>query len=121
MGSGTSRSNPFFQQQHRKRYNRSSSSSISDWDALQRDQQQQQQEVDLKLSLEELYNGVTKKLKVTRHVFDSNGRPAQQPTQEVLEVQVKPGWKEGRSLVTAVTAGDCTSQIQVAQSQHVTT
>eukprot|EP00878_Enallax_costatus_P029601 GHUV01032127.1.p1 GENE.GHUV01032127.1~~GHUV01032127.1.p1 ORF type:complete len:171 (-),score=58.44 GHUV01032127.1:224-736(-) len=95
IGSSARGSNPFFQQQQqRKRHNRSSSS-MSDWDGLQRDQQPQQQEVDLKLSLEDLFNGVTKKLKVTRRVFDSSGHPAQQPAQEVLEVQVKPGWKEG--------------------------
>jgi hypothetical protein len=81
-------------QQQRKRPG-SSSSTSSSW-GTPRSPQQQQQEVDLQLSLEELYRGVTKKLKVSRQVFDAaTGRVGRQAGQEVLEVQVKPGWKEG--------------------------
>ncbi|KAF8071204.1 DNAJB4 [Scenedesmus sp. PABB004] len=58
-------------------------------------QQPRQQEVELLLSLDELARGVTKKLKITRRTFDAAGRPAQPPAQEVLEVAVRPGWKEG--------------------------
>jgi DnaJ family protein B protein 4 len=80
------------QQQQRKRPGSSRS-----WGAPRNPhQQQQQQELELKLSLEELHSGVTKKLKVSRQVFDAaTGRARQQAGQEVLEVAVKPGWKEG--------------------------
>lgn len=51
-------------------------------------------EAPLKLTLEELYTGTTKKLKVTRRVYDAaSGQLV--PVQEVLEVPVKAGWKEG--------------------------
>jgi hypothetical protein len=53
--------------------------------------QQQQplvQQVQLLLTLEELYKGVTKRLKVTRHMMDAaSGKSL--PVQEVLEVQVR--------------------------------
>lgn len=92
-GGGFGPSAGYFEQQQRKRHSNSTS---SNWDSPHQQQQQQQQEIDLRLSLEELYSGLTKKLKVTRHVFDSaGGHPGQQPVQELLEVPVKPGWKEG--------------------------
>eukprot|EP00877_Chromochloris_zofingiensis_P011819 jgi/Chrzof1/6891/Cz02g02100.t1 len=51
-------------------------------------------EMELKVGLEELYKGATKKLKVTRHVIDEKtGQPKTE--QEVLEVNIKPGWKPG--------------------------
>ncbi|KAI9296179.1 DnaJ-domain-containing protein [Neoconidiobolus thromboides FSU 785] len=43
----------------------------------------------LSLSLEDLYNGVTKKLKVTRKLRSGG------TSEKVLEVVVKPGWKAG--------------------------
>ncbi|KAG1666524.1 hypothetical protein FOA52_014421 [Chlamydomonas sp. UWO 241] len=51
-------------------------------------------EADLKLSLEDLFTGVVKKLAVTRNVVDgASGRSM--PIKEVLEINVKAGWKEG--------------------------
>lgn len=43
----------------------------------------------LKLSLEELYKGTTKKLKLTRKLL--NGKVEE----KVVEINAKPGWKEG--------------------------
>jgi DnaJ family protein B protein 4 len=98
LGSGMAQQQPFFSSgsaQQRKRPG-SSGSTSSSWGTPRGPQQHQQQQVELKLSLEELYRGVTKKLKVSRQVFDAaTGRAGQQAGQEVLEVQVKPGWKEG--------------------------
>ena len=54
---------------------------------------------DLPLSLEELYEGRTKKMKVTRSLA-SGEREA-----KVLEINVKPGWKAGTKL-TFENAGD---------------
>ncbi|WIA33709.1 hypothetical protein OEZ86_006827 [Tetradesmus obliquus] len=67
----------------------------------QHHQQQQQQpavqSVPLLLSLEELYCGAVKRLRVTRHVLDAaSGKSL--PVQEVLEVNVRPGWKEGTKI-----------------------
>lgn len=42
------------------------------------------------LSLEDLYKGVTKKLKITRKVLDATGKPTQ--TEKVIQIDVKPGW-----------------------------
>jgi DnaJ family protein B protein 4 len=43
----------------------------------------------LKLSLEELYAGTTKRMKVSRRNFDGTTE------EKVLEIAVQPGWKEG--------------------------
>jgi len=43
----------------------------------------------LKLSLEELYSGTTKRMKVSRRNFDGTTE------EKVLEIVVQPGWKEG--------------------------
>jgi DnaJ family protein B protein 4 len=50
----------------------------------------------LPLTLEELYNGVTKKMKVKRKTFDENGK--QQQTDRTLEVPIKPGLKKGSKI-----------------------
>lgn len=52
----------------------------------------------LNLTLEELYKGTTKKMKIIRNV---QGRPAS----EILEIDVKPGWKAG-TRVTFKEKGD---------------
>lgn len=54
----------------------------------------------LPLSLEDLYSGTTKKLKVTRTLLNGAGRE-----EKVLSVDVKPGWKAGTK-VTFDNAGD---------------
>ncbi|KAI7830952.1 DnaJ domain-containing protein [Kickxella alabastrina] len=53
------------------------------------------QEVTRKLavSLEDLYKGCTKKLKVTRRVRGGDG--VVRTTEKVLQVDIKPGWKAG--------------------------
>ena len=48
---------------------------------------------DVRCTLEENYNGVTKKVKVTRKVVDGNGQSRQES--KVLEIPIKPGMKEG--------------------------
>lgn len=48
---------------------------------------------DLNCSLEELYGGSTKRLKVQRR-----STTMQRPSETVLEVEVKPGWKAGTKL-----------------------
>ncbi|KAG2347827.1 DnaJ-domain-containing protein [Suillus weaverae] len=46
----------------------------------------------LKLSLEELYSGATKHLKVSRRLLDGSTE------EKVLEIQVLPGWKSGTKI-----------------------
>lgn len=53
----------------------------------------------LMLSLEELYTGVERKLKITRTVYDASGMSRQQS--EVVTVTVKPGWKAGTKVTFA--------------------
>lgn len=43
--------------------------------------------------LPQLFNGATKKLKVTRNVTDAAGKTSK--VEETLEIKLKPGWKEG--------------------------
>ncbi|KAM1139699.1 hypothetical protein ACFX15_039225 [Malus domestica] len=50
----------------------------------------------LPCSLEELYSGSTRKMKISRSVVDANGR--QVPEQEILTIDVKPGWKKGTKI-----------------------
>ncbi|KAG0268906.1 hypothetical protein DFQ27_005345 [Actinomortierella ambigua] len=48
----------------------------------------------LPVSLEDLAKGVTKRLKVTRKVTDGSSRP----TEKILTVDIKPGWKAGTKI-----------------------
>ncbi|XP_059642455.1 uncharacterized protein LOC132284371 [Cornus florida] len=50
----------------------------------------------LPCSLEELYNGSTRKMKISRTVADANGRLV--PETEILTIDVKPGWKKGTKI-----------------------
>ena len=50
----------------------------------------------LPLTLEELYNGVTKKMKIKRKTFDETGKRT--TTDQVLEVPIKPGLKKGSKI-----------------------
>ncbi|CAN6363278.1 unnamed protein product [Urochloa humidicola] len=47
----------------------------------------------LPCSLEELYKGTTKKMKISREIIDASGRTIL--VQEILTINVKPGWKKG--------------------------
>ena len=51
---------------------------------------------DLMCTLEELYRGCTKKLRITRHVFDATGVAHEES--KVLAVDVRPGWKDGTKI-----------------------
>jgi hypothetical protein len=48
----------------------------------------------LACTLEELFTGSTRKLKITRTIFNGAGK-AGRSEEEILEVNVKPGWKKG--------------------------
>lgn len=50
----------------------------------------------LPCSLEELYSGSTRKMKISRTVVDPHGRQAQET--EILTIDVKPGWKKGTKI-----------------------
>ncbi|KAK4427235.1 DnaJsubfamily B member 4 [Sesamum alatum] len=47
----------------------------------------------LMCSLEELYNGATRKMKISRNVLDSHGKL--RLMEEILTIDIKPGWKKG--------------------------
>jgi DnaJ homolog subfamily B member 4 len=51
----------------------------------------------LKLTLEDLYAGTTKKLKVKRNMLDASTRQFV-PSEKILTIQVKPGWKAGTKI-----------------------
>lgn len=77
----------------------------------------------LPLTLEELYSGCTKKMRITRNRLNESGQPV--PTSKVVEIPVKPGWKAGTK-VTFEREGDQngTSDIpadivfEVAEQKH---
>ncbi|KAM0332971.1 hypothetical protein ACHAQA_001627 [Verticillium albo-atrum] len=50
----------------------------------------------LSLTLEELYKGVTKKMKIKRKLYDESGKRT--TTDTVLEVPIKPGLKKGSKI-----------------------
>ncbi|XP_048330174.2 uncharacterized protein LOC107415635 isoform X2 [Ziziphus jujuba] len=49
----------------------------------------------LPCSLEELYKGVKKKMKISRDVCDASGV---RTVEEILTVEIKPGWKKGTKI-----------------------
>ncbi|ESQ54402.1 hypothetical protein EUTSA_v10025591mg [Eutrema salsugineum] len=50
----------------------------------------------LPCSLEDLYKGTTKKMKISREIVDVSGKAMQ--TEEILTIGVKPGWKKGTKI-----------------------
>ncbi|KAJ0989377.1 hypothetical protein J5N97_007733 [Dioscorea zingiberensis] len=50
----------------------------------------------LPCSLEDLYKGGTKKMKISRDVTDMSGRSM--PVEEILTIDIKPGWKKGTKI-----------------------
>ncbi|KAI3853262.1 hypothetical protein MKW92_006619 [Papaver armeniacum] len=50
----------------------------------------------LTCNLEDLYKGTTKKMKISREVTDSSGRPT--TVEEILSIVIKPGWKKGTKI-----------------------
>uniref|UniRef100_A0A7N0RDN6 J domain-containing protein n=1 Tax=Kalanchoe fedtschenkoi TaxID=63787 RepID=A0A7N0RDN6_KALFE len=53
-------------------------------------------ENNLPCSLEELYKGTTKKMKISRQIADASGKTM--PVEEILTIEVKPGWKKGTKI-----------------------
>uniref|UniRef100_A0A7S2V156 J domain-containing protein n=1 Tax=Fibrocapsa japonica TaxID=94617 RepID=A0A7S2V156_9STRA len=51
---------------------------------------------DLPCTLEELFNGCTKRLKITRTRFDTSGELVE--STKMLTINVKPGWKKGTKI-----------------------
>lgn len=52
---------------------------------------------DLKVSLEDIFHGCTKKMKISRRVLNPDGRSTRKE-EKVLEINVKQGWKEGTKI-----------------------
>ncbi|KAK4745939.1 hypothetical protein SAY87_012251 [Trapa incisa] len=50
----------------------------------------------LPCSLEVLYKGTTKKMRISRDVIDSYGRPSS--VEELLTIEIRPGWKKGTKI-----------------------
>ncbi|KAI6703712.1 hypothetical protein NL676_012848 [Syzygium grande] len=50
----------------------------------------------LPCSLEELYKGTTKKMKISREIADASGKTM--PVEEILSIEIKPGWKKGTKI-----------------------
>ncbi|KAF2290008.1 hypothetical protein GH714_040105 [Hevea brasiliensis] len=50
----------------------------------------------LPCSLEELYKGTTKKMKISREIVDMSGKTMQ--VEEILTIDIKPGWKKGTKI-----------------------
>uniref|UniRef100_A0A2P2N8W0 Chaperone DnaJ C-terminal domain-containing protein n=1 Tax=Rhizophora mucronata TaxID=61149 RepID=A0A2P2N8W0_RHIMU len=50
----------------------------------------------LPCSLEELYKGTTKKMKISREIADASGKTL--PIEEILTIDIKPGWKKGTKI-----------------------
>ncbi|XP_043702868.1 dnaJ homolog subfamily B member 4-like [Telopea speciosissima] len=50
----------------------------------------------LPCSLEELYKGTTKKMKISREIADMSGKTM--PVEEIITIDIKPGWKKGTKI-----------------------
>lgn len=50
----------------------------------------------LPCTLEELYKGTTKKMKISREIADASGITL--PVEEILTIEIKPGWKRGTKI-----------------------
>ncbi|KAG6488225.1 dnaJ homolog subfamily B member 1-like [Zingiber officinale] len=50
----------------------------------------------LPCSLEDLYKGTTKKMKISREIVDANGKSTS--VEEILTIDIKPGWKKGTKI-----------------------
>ncbi|CAK9173819.1 unnamed protein product [Ilex paraguariensis] len=50
----------------------------------------------LPCSLEELYKGTKKKMKISRSIVDPSGKP--RTVEEILTIEIKPGWKKGTKI-----------------------
>ncbi|KAF2282552.1 hypothetical protein GH714_038169 [Hevea brasiliensis] len=50
----------------------------------------------LTCSLEELYNGARRKMRISRSVPDDFGKP--KTVEEILKIDIKPGWKKGTKI-----------------------
>ncbi|XP_061373476.1 uncharacterized protein LOC133315824 isoform X1 [Gastrolobium bilobum] len=50
----------------------------------------------LPCSLEDLYKGVKKKMKISRNVYDAFGKCRN--VEEILTIEIKPGWKKGTKI-----------------------
>ncbi|CAN0924137.1 DnaJ homolog subfamily B member 4 [Linum grandiflorum] len=50
----------------------------------------------LACSLEELYKGTRRKMKISRNVPDEFGKP--KAVEEILKIDIKPGWKKGTKI-----------------------
>ena len=66
----------------------------------------------LPCSLEELYKGSSRKMKISRTVHNAAGRPER--TTEILSIDIKPGWKKG----TKITFQE-KGMVQVLDNVHV--
>ncbi|CAN9501710.1 unnamed protein product [Ophioblennius macclurei] len=55
-------------------------------------------ERDLHLSLDDLYHGCTKKIKISRRVMNEDGHTSS-IKDKILSIDVKPGWREGTQVV----------------------
>ncbi|XP_043700517.1 dnaJ homolog subfamily B member 1 [Telopea speciosissima] len=63
----------------------------------------------LPCSLEELYTGSTRKMKISRKVVDVSGRLV--PESEILTITVKPGWKKGTKITFPDKGNEQTNQL----------
>jgi len=52
---------------------------------------------DLPVSLEEIFRGATKKMKITKNVFDKDTR-SMKKEEKILTINIKPGWKDGTKI-----------------------
>ena len=72
----------------------------------------------LLLTLEELFAGTIKRIKITRQRLDPGGGNAARSEEKILEVAVKPGWKKGTT-ITFENEGDEAPGVVPADIQFV--
>lgn len=53
----------------------------------------------LRVTLQDLYNGVQKKMKITKTLVDPSGKSVE--IEKILTIDVRPGWKAGTKITFA--------------------
>lgn len=71
----------------------------------------------LQCTLEELYNGCTKRIKITRQRLQADGRSVR-PEEKILELTIKPGYKKGTT-ITFENEGDEAPGVAPADIQFI--
>ncbi|XVF50199.1 hypothetical protein PTKIN_Ptkin04bG0076900 [Pterospermum kingtungense] len=99
-GGGASRGNRGFREGYFRNNNHNNTNGYGNWSSSSSSNGQMRKaaavENVLPCTLEELYKGSKKKMRISRDVFDVSGNC--RTVEEILTIEIKPGWKRGTKI-----------------------